>query len=112
MSKQKQAPTIKTYILKYRVMKGGMFPVGTVVTITDDYYGVGDKTGRNTSFTVVEGKLKGKKGCVPSGLSEFLIDDTPKNRKLTQKYLKESDRIMRLASELARSWANVPSSEL
>ncbi len=58
---------MKTYILKYDVYNNSDFPAGIIVTITNDYWGKKDDS--NTGFTVVEGELKGGKGCVANGLN-------------------------------------------
>ncbi len=102
---------MKTYILKYQVTNMHTFPIGTVVTITDDYYGAG-RTSHNTSFTVVEGELKGKKGCVANGLQGWLIDDTPQNRKLIDDFIKKAEHIKILMRNLDSDLEEIPTSEL
>lgn len=100
---------MKTYILKYEVSNHIDFPTGTIVTITDDFFGVTD---RNTSFTVVEGELKGEKGCVADGLEEWLIEDTPKNRKLVEGFLEKASHIHSLMENLEKEWDLVPTAKL
>lgn len=79
---------MKTYILKYPVRNSIDFPVGTIVKITDDYWGKGSNE-PNTGFTVVQGKLKGQKGCVSNGLKTFLVENTKVNRGEIKGLLKE-----------------------
>lgn len=70
--------SLKTYILKYNVHNNVTFPVGTIVSITDDYFPYCNDT--NTGFTVVSGKLKGQKGCVANGLKKYLLENTDANK--------------------------------
>lgn len=100
---------MKTYILKYEVFNRINFPVGTIVAITDDYY---RSSNRNTSFTVVEGELKGEKGCVADGFEGWLIEDTPENRKLVEDFLTKSFHIKLLMLNLQDEWKEVPTAIL
>lgn len=106
----KPTKTMKIYILKYEVSNHIDFPIGTVVTITDDYFGKG--TSRNTSFTVVEGKLKGEKGYVADGLEGWLIEDNPENRKLLKKFSEKASHINSLMKNLESEWGEVPTAIL
>ncbi len=76
---------MKTYILKYDVHNFINFPMGTIVTITDDYWGKGHNDS-NTGFTVVNGKLKGEKGYVSNGLNGYLLDNNSENKELIKEY--------------------------
>lgn len=94
---------MKTFILKYEVRNRINFPVGTIVAITDD---------DNTKFTVVEGELKGEKGCIADGLKGWLIEDTAENRKLVENFLTRSLHIKLLTVNLNDEWREVPTAIL
>lgn len=102
---------VKTYILKYPVHNNIEFPKGTIVTITDDFWGKGGND-LNTGFTVAEGKFKGEKGCVANGLNEYLLDDNAKNRKLVEKFEGERKKLHNGITELNKKWDALPTSKL
>ena len=79
----------KTYILKRTVINDMIFPIGTIIEITDDYWGEKSTSpsDKNTGFTVVEGQLKGQKGCVVDGLESFIAEDTEGNMLLIKRCL-------------------------
>lgn len=99
---------MKTYILKRVVYNDDEFPIGTIVTITDDYWENGNND-KNTGFTVVEGELEGKKGCVANGLDGWLADDTKANRSLIQQcieHMKDIKNQLKRNTELIDSIPN------
>lgn len=98
---------MKTYILKYTVCNNVDFPMGTIVKITDDYWGSGHNS-KNTGFTVVEGKLKGQKGCVADGLKGYLIEDTSVNRSLIKGYQIATEKLEQEMDKLDKKWHSVP----
>lgn len=102
---------MKTYILKYDVYNNEDFPAGTIVTITDDYWGKGSNK-ENSGFTVIEGKLKGKKGCVADGLHGYLLDNTNENKKLFTEFQNESRKLKDAINVLNKKWNDLPSAIL
>ena len=92
---------MKTYILKYEVCNTVDFPIGTVVKITDDYWG-NNTNDVNTGFTVVSGKLKGEKGYVADGLNGWLIENTITNRKLIKSLLSQSVKFQKEGNKLQK----------
>ena len=97
---------MKKYILKLNVYNHIDFPLGTIVKITDDYFGAGGD--KNTGFTVLEGKLAGEKGCVADGLEGYLLEDTPENRKLVQNFKKKSRKLAVASEKLNTDYDNIP----
>jgi len=94
----------KTYILIIRVYTSFMFPVGTIIKITDDYWGKDNlNNDENTGFTVVSGKLKGKKGCVADGLDIHLIENNKVNRLLIKNYLRKREELQLKLEKLEKS---------
>lgn len=102
---------MKTYILKRSVYNNEDFPIGTIVTITDDYWGKGSND-KNTGFTVVEGELKGKKGCVADGLDGWIADDTEENRALIQQCIEHDENLKKQLKQNAKRIDNIPNSAL
>ena len=98
---------MKTYILRLPVFNENDFPKGTIVKITDDYWGK-NKSNPNTGFTVIEGELKGKKGCVADGLLGYLLDDTLENRHLIKVLQDEQENIKFLYEQLQKRWDELP----
>ena len=98
---------MKTYILKYDVYNSLDFQKGTIVKITDDYWG-SSSNDANTGFTVVKGKLKGKKGCVADGLKNHLLDDTIKNRMIFKQFEEAKKRLRVAISKINKRWDDLP----
>lgn len=103
--------TVKTFILKYNVLNNDNFPKGTVVKITDDYWG-GSSDKKNTGFTVTQGKLKGKKGCVVDGLEDCLLDNTRENRKAVADFKKQISNLESEIQKLKKDWDKMPTAKL
>lgn len=101
---------MKTYILKFDVNNTGIFPAGTVVKVTDDYWK--DGNWKNTGFTVVEGKLKGEKGCVINGLQNWLIPDTPENREKILDLIAKQKEIEKAQQSLNKEWDTLETADL
>lgn len=93
---------MKTYILKYDVYNNTNFPAGTIVIITDDYWGKKDEL--NTGFTVMKGKLKGYQGSVANGLKEYLLDNTSENRNAFKEFQHEKKKIKADENSLNKRW--------
>jgi hypothetical protein len=90
---------MKTYILKYDVYNSIDFPKGTIVKqINEKFY----------KFEVVEGDLKGEKGDIADGLSGWLLEDTPENRKILADFLNEKERIEAQIKDLNKRWGDLP----
>lgn len=102
---------MKTYILKRSVYNNVDFPIGTIVTITDDYWGNGNNN-KNTGFTVAEGELKGEKGCVADGLDGWLVDDIEENRTLIQRYIEQEENLEKQLDQNAERIENIPNCAL
>lgn len=98
---------MKTYILKYDVYNFITFPKGTVVKITDDYWGGGSSDQKNTGFTVTKGKLKGQKGNVADGLNGWLLENTVENRKLLSEFKSKEKSLNISINSLNRAWNKI-----
>ena len=103
---------MKTYILKYPVHNEHEFPIGTIVTITDDYWGNGNEE-LNTGFTVVEdGPMKGMKGCVADGLNGYLLENTPENHWEVRDFFSRKAELNRQIEKLNQEWDQLETAKL
>lgn len=101
---------MKTYILKYDIHNNVRFPAGTIVKITDDYWGGNDES--NTGFTVAEGELKGKKGHVVNGLDGWLLEDTKENRKAVKNLYDKQKEIEKMQNTMREQYDNLKTAKL
>lgn len=102
----------KTYILKHNVYNSIEFPVGTIVKITDDYWGKRSHNEPNTGFTVVKGKLKGEKGCVSEGLDGWLLDNTAQTRAILKDHKKRESDLKKQLTKLDKEWDAIKTAKL
>ena len=93
----------ETYILRHNVNNDILFKRGTIIRITDDYWG-DNLDDKNTGFTVVSGKLKGKKGYVANGLKGWLLENTKENRQKVSNYIKAKKDIQKQLDRLDRDF--------
>jgi len=97
----------KTYILVRPVYNNLTFPVGTIVKITDDYWGKDNSDNEeNTGFTVVSGKLKGERGCVVDGLDGWLLENNKTNMLLIKNYVRKVENL-KLREKLLQTMLNI-----
>lgn len=96
----------KQYILTRPVYNTIDFPIGTVVK---------ECTAIMKCFEVVKGKLKGQRGGIADGLSGWVCDDTPTNRKLIKEYLnkvKEFNKQEKMNAKIINNMMNnIPKSK-
>lgn len=96
---------MKTYILKYGVYNEITYPMGTIIKPLKGK--VAKSGGWTYTFQVVEGPLKGKKGTIAGGLNGWVLENTPKNRKLVRTYQKRNAQIDKEITKMNNEWYDV-----